>query len=86
MGGGVLSEEKIRQLPEQSPRVETGAVQFGSDWPGIFIRGDNAIFLSWCLKEVLKNNPDNVYAAHVEWIVRIIDEDVNRHSGWPLVQ
>ena len=24
------------------PRVETGAVRFGSDWPGLFIRGDEA--------------------------------------------
>lgn len=23
-------------------RIETGVVQFGDDWPGIFIRGDNA--------------------------------------------
>ncbi len=23
-------------------RVETGPVRFGDDWPGVFIRGDNA--------------------------------------------
>ncbi|MEN8764135.1 MAG: hypothetical protein ABF290_17120 [Thiogranum sp.] len=33
---------KVRQLSEQTERVETGPVQFGDDWPGIFIRGDNA--------------------------------------------
>lgn len=22
--------------------VESGAVQFGEDWPGLFLRGDNA--------------------------------------------
>lgn len=26
-----------------APRIETGAVQFGEDWPGLFIRGDNAM-------------------------------------------
>lgn len=26
-----------------NPRVETGAVQFGDDWPGYFIRGDDAL-------------------------------------------
>jgi hypothetical protein len=31
-------------------RVETGAVQFGNDWPGLFIRGDDCIFLSESLK------------------------------------
>lgn len=24
-------------------RIETGAVQFGDDWPGVFIRGDDAL-------------------------------------------
>jgi hypothetical protein len=32
----------IRVLPAQEQRVETGAVRFGDDWPGVFIRGDNA--------------------------------------------
>ncbi len=32
----------VRILPQATPRVETGPVQFGDDWPGIFIRGDNA--------------------------------------------
>lgn len=33
---------EIRRLPAQQERVETGPVQFGDDWPGAFIRGDNA--------------------------------------------
>jgi hypothetical protein len=28
--------------PTAIPRVETGVVQFGTDWPGVFIRGDSA--------------------------------------------
>lgn len=28
------------------PRVESGAVQFGDDWPGLFLRGDNAFNLA----------------------------------------
>ena len=34
-----------RKLPPQSERVETGIIQFGEDWPGVFIRGDNAMYL-----------------------------------------
>lgn len=30
--------------PGVHKRVETGAVQFGDDWPGLFIRGDNAFY------------------------------------------
>lgn len=29
-----------------APRVESGAVQFGNDWPGLFIRGDDAFDLA----------------------------------------
>lgn len=42
------------------PRIETGVVQFGDDWPGIFIRGDNAFGMAMSLKavrEALKNLP-----------------------------
>jgi hypothetical protein len=33
---------EIRKMPGVAERVETGPVQFGADWPGTFIRGDNA--------------------------------------------
>lgn len=44
----------IRLLPAQEPRVETGSVQFGDDWPGTFIRGDNAGYYALILGSVLK--------------------------------
>lgn len=36
----------MRKLPPVPDRVETGVVQFGDDWPGVFIRGDNAAYYS----------------------------------------
>lgn len=32
-------------LPGGSGLIPTGAMQFQDDWPGLFIRGDQAIFL-----------------------------------------
>lgn len=33
----------LRHLPSAgTERVETGPIAFGDDWPGVFIRGDNA--------------------------------------------
>ena len=35
----------VRKLPspeDEEGRVESGVTQFGDDWPGIFLRGDNA--------------------------------------------
>jgi hypothetical protein len=49
---------EIRQLPEQAERVETGAVQFGNDWPGVFIRGDNAGWYALQLQAFLKDPGD----------------------------
>lgn len=35
-----------RIISRQETRVETGPVQFGEDWPGVFIRGDEAMGLA----------------------------------------
>jgi hypothetical protein len=37
----------------ENPRVETGAVQFGEDWPGYFIRGDSVMELRMSIKTVV---------------------------------
>lgn len=34
-------------------RPETGPMQFGDDWPGVFIRGDNALHFAMELRGVL---------------------------------
>jgi len=33
-------------------RVETGPIRFGDDWPGVFIRGDNAFGWAIHLREL----------------------------------
>jgi hypothetical protein len=45
---------RVIALPgrEGAPRVETGAIRFGNDWPGLFVRGDQAIHLAWCIGEL----------------------------------
>lgn len=45
----------IRQLPPQQQRVETGAVRFGDDWPGIFIRGDHVASDAACLRDIIES-------------------------------
>ena len=74
-----------------APRVETGAVQFGNDWPGLFVRGDEAICLALYigllephLKALLETQRmSSVDRDHVDTalstlseIRRIIDEEV----------
>jgi hypothetical protein len=45
----------MRKLPypEDGERVETGPLQFEGDWPGVFIRGDNALHFAMVLEMVL---------------------------------
>lgn len=47
----------VRMLPVQSERVETGPAQFGADWPGIFIRGDNSMHYGITLSGALSRIP-----------------------------
>jgi hypothetical protein len=44
---------EIRKLPAVEDRIETGTIQFGEDWPGVFIRGDNAAYYAFCLETLL---------------------------------
>lgn len=44
---------ELRKLPlEDGQRVETGPVQFGNDWPGVFIRGDECCAYSFMMLQL----------------------------------
>ncbi len=47
--------EKVRQLPAQSPRVETGPIKFGDDWTSVRIRGDNAAYYAFVLCQIIEH-------------------------------
>lgn len=50
---------KIRKIDiNLDERVETGPTQFGDDWPGLFIRGDNAAYYAMMLRQHLDGNND----------------------------
>lgn len=38
---------------EKEPRHETGSIQFGDDWPGVFMRGDYALPMAFMLRGLL---------------------------------
>lgn len=43
----------VIKLLEYLPRMETGSIQFGNDWPGIFLRGDEALQYAYHLQQFL---------------------------------
>lgn len=62
---------QIAQVKDSNNRLETGVVQCGLDWPGIFIRGDDAMRLALTIETVLE--------SHIK------DPDIFTHqlNGWP---
>jgi hypothetical protein len=52
---------ETRKLPAQDDRVETGPVQFGEDWPGFFIRGDNVFAIRLAIANILVS-PNDILA------------------------
>lgn len=54
--------EPVQHVPAlPSGRPETGVMQFGDDWPGVFIRGDHAFYFAISLKQVIEQLPDDAW-------------------------
>jgi hypothetical protein len=76
--------KRVQELPAPPglSRVETGAVQFGPDWPGLFLRGDNAHSLMLWIRQLarlLADHPNPQIAdvlAQLTHYADLIDRDV----------
>ena len=44
---------KIKVNLDKNERVETGVLQVNDDWPGIYVRGDAAMWYSFLLNRLL---------------------------------
>lgn len=56
LAGARNRESDMRKLPAQrGPRVETGAIQIGDDWPGLFVRGDDCFGYALHLEQVIES-------------------------------
>lgn len=84
-GGSIMAaQQRVQRLPTppDRPRVETGAVQFGNDWPGLFVRGDNAFSLAWRIRrlaDLLAGHPDSNVAVALRELTDyadLIEQDV----------
>lgn len=64
-------------LHEHAERVETGPVQFNEDWPGVFIRGDNALWMAVQLEQYIKcvendKTPDWSATSEVKYLLQLL--------------
>jgi hypothetical protein len=62
-----------RHLP-QPERPESGPMQFGDDWPGVFLRGDFAGPMSWMLDSVLRKGEgaSKMHELHLRAFVSVL--------------
>lgn len=71
-------------LPPGMTRMESGTVQFGDDWPGIFLRGDNAMGIAILLEGIAEMLPnlDPVSAEHLRSTARsLMACDSRKHNS-----
>jgi hypothetical protein len=64
--------QKLPAFPE-GRRAETGPMQFGDDWPGIFIRGDLAVAYAIALRSVTTHAKRD---RQIDWLSLGILEDL----------
>jgi len=62
---------------EKHARAETGAMQFGDDWPGVFIRGDNAAYYAMQLQAALDAAEDAVRDPIAVAVLRGLVSELN---------
>lgn len=66
-------------------RVETGKVQIGDDWPGVFIRGDNALLFGAVLKAFLGGNDTPINRAVLAGLAQTLLKAEARNSIAPVM-
>ncbi len=63
-----MSVQKLIYMPQQQHdglpsvgenEVETSPIQFGNDWPGLFIRGGDCIDLSSCIRTICSHHTND---------------------------
>ena len=69
---------KIRA--QMGPRVETGAIQIGDDWPGLFIRGDCAFGYALHLRNFVENPDDEISAMGTKGLLKLLESCDERVS------
>jgi hypothetical protein len=65
-------------------RPETGPMQFGDDWPGVFIRGDDAFGYAFALRRAVERlaefDSSSVDVARLADLVELLGSSRLTHS------
>lgn len=56
-------------------RIETGPIQFGNDWPGLFIRGDECFAIRIALENLLHStNPCPLMHGNLYYLMKLLNK------------
>lgn len=81
---------EVTQVPAlpSGQRPETGPMQFGEDWPGIFIRGDGALFTAMFLSQAMARLPEDAWMerSHLSNLAKLLRSCSVGNTGWPPAQ
>lgn len=64
--------KEFRKLPKQEPRIETGVVEFGDDWKGIYLRGDDAMAYGILIDQMLQNKKNLITEIQLKSLVELL--------------
>jgi hypothetical protein len=65
--------ETVRKIyGDIGKRIETGPVQFNNDWPGVFIRGDNAAYFAMALDAILAGERNFISETSVRHLSKLL--------------
>ena len=86
--GGLFTDDNHGSTEDikWKPRAETGVMEFEGDWPGVFIRGDNAAYYAMALRSVLgmvKSDTDPIATINVQGLVRLLESSDTRSGPNP---
>ncbi len=71
----------MSEYPPTDPppaRAETGPMSFGDDWPGVFIRGDDALFYAESLRQHLAEPSYAVFRKVVEGLAELLRQSAHK--------
>ena len=72
---------KIIPYLNKEERMETGPIQFGTeDWPGIFIRGDNALYFAKVLDNKLNGFTDSFTDLILKNLVKTLGSCIKKNE------
>ncbi len=74
--------DTVRKFPPEAQRVETGPIQFGDDWPGIFLRGDTALYFAYLLDNIKHSQTDPVIELILENFAELLSScDIRKQNN-----